>query len=152
MKRTWILSWLLELHIGAKLGPFKKYLNSLNLIAIHGLVQSIRKGLFSGAVIVAASEIAKKSTIFGALVISLPLASIMSMTWLYNDTKDTSQVADYAESILWLVIPSMVLFLVLPQLLRRNWEFESAMAVGILMTILAYFAGIGLAKYFGSVS
>ena len=40
------------------------------------------KGLFSGAVIVAASEIAKKSTIFGALVISLPLASIMSMTWL----------------------------------------------------------------------
>ena len=110
------------------------------------------KGLFSGAVIVAASEIAKKSTIFGALVISLPLASIMSMTWLYNDTKDTSQVADYAESILWLVIPSMVLFLVLPQLLRRNWEFESAMAVGILMTILAYFAGICLAKYFGSVS
>ena len=59
------------------------------------------KGLFSGAVIVAASEIAKKSTIFGALVISLPLASIMSMTWLYTDTKDKTQVADYAESILW---------------------------------------------------
>ena len=84
----------------------------------------IGKGLFSGAVIVTASEIAKKSTIFGALVISLPLASIMSMTWLYNDTKDTSQVADFAESILWLVIPSMVLFVALPFLLRRGWEFE----------------------------
>ena len=59
------------------------------------------KGLFSGAVIVTASEIAKKSTVFGALVISLPLASIMSLTWLYNDTKDTAQVADFAESILW---------------------------------------------------
>ena len=79
----------------------------------------IGKGLFSGAVIVTASEIAKKSTIFGALVISLPLASIMSMTWLYNDTKDTSQVADFAESILWLVIPSLVLFVALPFLLRR---------------------------------
>ena len=110
------------------------------------------KGLFSGAVIVAASEIAKKSTIFGALVISLPLASIMSMTWLYNDTKEKTQVADYAESILWLVIPSMVLFLVLPTLLRRDWEFEYAMAVGIMVTLLAYAAGVGLAKYFGNVS
>ena len=81
------------------------------------------KGLFSGAVIVAASEIAKKSAVFGALVISLPLASIMSLTWLYNDTKDTAQVADFAESILWLVIPAMLLFMVLPYLLRRGWAF-----------------------------
>jgi len=110
------------------------------------------KGLFSGAVIVAASEIAKKSTIFGALVISLPLASIMSITWLYNDTKDKSQVADFAESILWLVIPSMVLFLILPVLLRRDWEFEYAMAAGIALTIVAYAAGISLSNYFEEAS
>tara|TARA_Y100001934_G_C12267635_1_gene733216 strand:+ start:1014 stop:1370 length:357 start_codon:yes stop_codon:yes gene_type:complete len=115
-------------------------------------VNLLGKGLFSGTVIVAASELAKKSTIFGALIISLPLASIMSMTWLYNDTKDKAQVADFAESILWLVIPSMVLFLVLPTLLRRDWEFEYAMAVGIIMTILAYAAGVSLAKYLGNVS
>ena len=40
-------------------------------------VNLLGKGLFSGTVIVAASELAKKSTIFGALVISLPLESIM---------------------------------------------------------------------------
>ena len=123
-----------------------------NFIVGMDWVSLIGKGLFSGAVIVTASEIAKKSTIFGALVISLPLASIMSMTWLYNDTKDTSQVADFAESILWLVIPSMVLFLILPFLLRRGWEFENAMGVGIILTIIAYAAGIGIAKSFGSVS
>ena len=110
------------------------------------------KGLFSGAVIVAASEIAKKSTVFGALVISLPLASIMSMTWLYNDTKDSAQVDDFAESILWLVIPSMALFLILPVLLRRGWEFEAAMGVGILLTIIAYAVGVGVAKSIGNVS
>ena len=112
----------------------------------------IGKGLFSGAVIVTASEIAKKSTIFGALVISLPLASIMSMTWLYNDTKDTSQVADFAESILWLVIPSLVLFVALPFLLRRGWEVEHAMGIGILLTIVASAAGVTLDKSFGTVS
>ena len=115
-------------------------------------INLLGKGIFSGAVIVAASELAKKSTIFGALVISLPLASIMSMTWLYNDTKDKEQVADFAESILWLVIPSMVLFLTLPFLLRRGWEFEYAMGIGIVLTIMAYAAGISIAKSFGSVS
>jgi len=110
------------------------------------------KGLFSGAVIVAASEIAKKSAVFGALVISLPLASIMSMTWLYNDTEDTAQVADFAESILWLVIPSMLLFVVLPYLLRRGWGFEAAMAVGIVTTIIAYGLGVWTAQSFGQIS
>ena len=110
------------------------------------------KGLFSGAVIVAASEIAKKSAVFGALVISLPLASIMSMTWLYNDTEDTAQVADFAESILWLVIPSMLLFVVLPFLLRRGWGFEAAMAVGIVATIIAYGLGVWAAQSFANIS
>ena len=110
------------------------------------------KGLFSGAVIVAASEIAKRSAVFGALVISLPLASIMSMTWLYNDTEDTAQVADFAESILWLVIPSMLLFVVLPYLLRRGWGFEAAMAVGIVATIIAYGLGVWAAQTFSQVS
>ena len=110
------------------------------------------KGLFSGAVIVTASEIAKRSAVFGALVISLPLASIMSMMWLYNDTEDTAQVADFAESILWLVIPSMLLFVVLPYLLRRGWGFEAAMAVGIVATIIAYGIGVWAAQSFGQVS
>ena len=110
------------------------------------------KGLFSGAVIVTASEIAKRSAEFGALLISLPLASIMSMTWLYNDTEDTAQVADFAESILWLVIPSMLLFLILPFLLRRGWGFETSMALGIVATIVAYGAGIWAAQALGQVS
>ena len=110
------------------------------------------KGLFSGAVIVAASEIAKKSAVFGALVISLPLASIMSLTWLYNDTEDAAQVADFAESILWLVIPSMLLFVVLPFLLRRGWGFEAAMAVGIVATIIAYGLGVWAANSFVQTS
>ena len=66
-------------------------MNWLNLIA---------KGVFSGTIIVLASEIAKRSAIFGALIVSIPIVSIMSLTWLYNDTKDVIEVADFAESIL----------------------------------------------------
>ncbi len=105
----------------------------------------VSKGLFSGAIIVAASEIAKKSTLYGAIVISIPFISIMSIIWLYNDTKDVEQVADYAEGIMWLVIPSILLFIILPYLLRRDWSFEAAMSIGIIATVLAYLLGTYLA-------
>ncbi|MFL2963189.1 MAG: DUF3147 family protein [Candidatus Thalassarchaeaceae archaeon] len=104
------------------------------------------KGIFSGAVVVIASEIAKKSAVFGALITSIPLISILSLTWLYEDTKDTAQVADFAESILWLVLPSTLLFILLPYLLRQGWSFENSMITGITATILAYGVGIFLAS------
>ena len=100
------------------------------------------KGLLSGTIVVAASEIAKKSSIFGALIVSLPIISILSLFWLYNDTKDTTKVADFAEGILWLVIPALSLFIILPYLLRRDWSFEAAMAVGIFATMIAYAIGV----------
>jgi len=104
------------------------------------------KGVFSGAVVVIASEIAKKSAVFGALITSIPLISVLSLTWLYEDTKDTAQVADFAESILWLVLPSTLLFILLPYLLRQGWSFENSMIAGITATILAYGVGIFLAS------
>ena len=109
------------------------------------------KGVLSGVIVVTASEIAKKSSIFGALIVSLPLVSILSLFWLYNDTKDTAKVADFAEGILWLVIPALSLFIILPYLLRRDWSFEAAMAVGIIATIIAYAIGVYVANQFNSL-
>jgi hypothetical protein len=40
------------------------------------------KILFSVALLLAAAEIAKRSTFFGALIIALPLTSMLAMTWL----------------------------------------------------------------------
>jgi len=110
------------------------------------------KGLFSGGIIVTASELAKKSAIFGAMVVSLPLSSIMTFILLYRDEGDVDKVADLAEGIAWLLIPSMTLLIVLPQLLRRGWGFESAMAIAILSTIIAYGIGYQIATNFGGLS
>lgn len=106
----------------------------------------VTKGFFSGAIVVIVSEVAKKSAVFGALLASIPLVSVLSLTWLYEDTKDTAQVADFAESILWLILPSTLLFILLPYLLRKGWSFENSMMVGISMTVLAYGIGIYLAS------
>tara|TARA_Y100000588_G_scaffold597_1_gene780 strand:+ start:304 stop:660 length:357 start_codon:yes stop_codon:yes gene_type:complete len=115
-------------------------------------VSLVGKGLFSGAVIVTASEIAKRSATFGALVVSLPLASIMAMTILYQDTRDAAQVADFAEAIVWLMIPSLVIFILTPWMLRRDYSFEASMGAGILCTILLYGIGVWAAQTVGNVS
>ncbi|MFL2957831.1 MAG: DUF3147 family protein [Candidatus Thalassarchaeaceae archaeon] len=109
-------------------------------------VDLIVRGIFSGAVVVIASEVAKKTAVFGALITSIPIISVLSLTWLYEDTKDAAQVADFAESILWLILPSTLLFILLPYLLRQGWSFENSMLTGITATILAYGIGIFLAS------
>ena len=72
------------------------------------------------------------------------------MIWLYNDTKDASKVADYADGILWLVIPSLLIFIVTPYLLRKDWSFEAAIGVGVLATVIAYLIGVYFANSYVS--
>jgi F0F1-type ATP synthase assembly protein I len=80
--------------------------------------------LLSGGVVVAASELAKRSSIMGALLISLPLASMMTLIWLHHDGQDAEQLALFSKEVLWLVIPSLTFFLTLPLLLKNRHGFH----------------------------
>ena len=102
--------------------------------------------LLSGGLIVAASEIAKKNDVFGALIASVPLLSILAMIWLYNDTGDTEQIASFSKNIVWLVIPSLVLFLALPMLLHRGIDFWPALTASVVLTLLAYAMGLKISS------
>jgi hypothetical protein len=92
----------------------------------------------SAAALVAVSEIAKRSSLWAALVASLPLTSLLAFVWLYIDTKDTQKIAALSGDIFWLVIPSLALFPTLALLLRSGVPFWWAMAGAIATTLLAY--------------
>jgi hypothetical protein len=92
----------------------------------------------SAAALVAVSEVAKRSSVWAALVASLPLTSLLAFVWLYIDTKDTQKIAALSGDIFWLVIPSLVLFPMLALLLRSGVAFWWAMAGAIAATLLAY--------------
>jgi hypothetical protein len=92
----------------------------------------------SAAALVAVAEIAKRSSVWAALVASLPLTSLLAFVWLYIDTKDTQKVAALSGDIFWLVIPSLALFPVLTGLLRNGVSFWLAMAGAISVTLVAY--------------
>jgi hypothetical protein len=103
----------------------------------------------SAAVIVAVSEISKRSSFIGGLLASLPLVSLLAMIWLYRDTHDTQKISDLSTSIFWLVIPSLLLFLVLPILLKRGLHFYPALGLAIAAMLACYGATIFLLRQFG---
>jgi hypothetical protein len=92
----------------------------------------------SAAVLVAVAEIAKRNSVWAALVASLPLTSLLAIVWLYIDTKDAPKIATLSSDIFWLVIPSLALFPVLALLLRTGVSFWWAMAGAMVATLLAY--------------
>jgi hypothetical protein len=113
------------------------------------MTQYIIKVGISAALIVAVSEISKRSTFIGALLASLPLVSMMGMLWLYLDTKDAEKVARLSFSIFWLVLPSLALFVVLPFLLRAKWNFYASLGTSIAVMLGCYGVMLGVLNKFG---
>lgn len=98
----------------------------------------ILKFSISAALIVAVSEVSKRSSFLGGLFASLPLVSVLAMIWLYRDTRDTGKVAALSTSIFWLVLPSLALFVALPFLLKRGFTFWPSLALGVGAMLACY--------------
>jgi len=109
----------------------------------------ILKAALSGVIIMAVSEIAKRSPAFGALVASLPLVSLLAIMWLWRDTGDTVRIANHAEATFWYVLPSMPMFLAFPFMLRHGVGFWLALASACALTVALYFVTVLVAARFG---
>ena len=96
------------------------------------------KLVISAVLIVAISEIARRSSFIGAILASIPLVSVLAMIWLYIDTKDVDKVVSLSTGIFWLVLPSLVLFIALPILLKQGFGFYLSMGISILITVACY--------------
>ena len=106
------------------------------------------KVLLTAVVIVAVAEIGKRSSFWGGLLASLPLTSLLAFLWLYQDTHDVQKIADLSWSIFWLVLPSLVLFVVFPLLLKRHVAFYPALGVSVLAMLVAYGAMLLVLRQF----
>lgn len=113
------------------------------------MIYTLSKLLITSLVIVAISEISKRSSFIGALLASLPLISVFAMVWLYIDTKDVTKVSELASNVFWLVIPSLAFFISLPLLLKRGLDFYLSMGLSMLLTAGCYFLLIKILLRFG---
>ena len=107
------------------------------------------KVLLTSVLVVAVSEAAKRSALFGALIASVPLTSVLAMIWLYAETGDTEKIARLSTGIFWLVLPSLVLFVSLPLFLRAGLGFPISLTAAVALTVGAYFAMLYILGLFG---
>jgi hypothetical protein len=104
------------------------------------MLYAVIKALLSGVIIAAASEAAKRSPALGAVILSLPLMSILAFIWLWHDTSDTEGIAALSQSTFWFVLPTLPMFLLLPALLRGGMGFWTSLGLSCLVTLALYAA------------
>ena len=100
------------------------------------------KAALSGVIIAVVSEVARRSPTLGALIVSLPLVSILGIIWLWHDTSDAERIAAHAQSTFWYVLPTLPMFLVMPAMLRHGAGFWPTLAASCVLTFLLYLCTI----------
>jgi len=109
----------------------------------------VLKIVITTALIVIISEIAKRNTLIGGILASIPLISVLAIIWLYVDTKNTEIISEFSINVFWLVIPSLTFFLTLPFLLHKGINFYTSISLAIVITIACYYMMILVLKKFG---
>ena len=110
--------------------------------------QYVLKIILSAVVLVTVAELAKRSYFLAAVMASLPLTSLLAFVWIYIDSGDIQQVSTLSHGIFWLVLPSLILFIALPLLLRSGFNFWLSLLIACVATAAAYFSILKLLEAF----
>lgn len=101
------------------------------------------KVLLSALLIGGIAEISRRSSTLAGMLAALPLISVISMVWIYHDTHDVRAIASFSWSVFWYVIPSLILFVLLPVLLVR---FQFSFYLALFLSCAATAAGFALLR------
>jgi hypothetical protein len=102
------------------------------------MVYYLVKAVVSALIIVAVSELAKRSTSVAAFVASLPLTSLLAFVWLRLEGTAPEKIGELSGEIFWLIIPSLLLFPLLPFFLKAGFSFWVSLGAAIAATAGGY--------------
>ena len=100
----------------------------------------LAKALVSGLVAAGASEAMRRVPSLAALLVSLPLTTLMAFVWSRLGGMSDKDMAAVSMDVMWMVVPSLVLFPAFAYGLRSGWGFWPALAGGCVGSALAYLA------------
>ena len=70
-----------------------------------------------------------------AVLASIPIVTVLSMMMMHHEGQSAMEISGFAKDIVWLLIPSLLMFIVMPWLIEsRSWEFYPALAAGLACT------------------
>lgn len=112
-------------------------------------MQFVIKTIISALIIAIVSTLSKKVPTLGAIIISLPITSMLALFWLFSETNDIKKVISFSYSIIWIVIPSIVFFIALTIILKKNVNFYTSMLFSSIIMIVSYYVYIKIVRFFG---
>lgn len=97
----------------------------------------VTKYLITAAIVVAVSEVAKRSDRLSALLASLPLVTLLALAWLHIEKQSPEKIANHAWYTFWYVVPTLPMFLAFPSLYAK-FGFWPAMALCAVITVMCF--------------
>ena len=110
------------------------------------------KILLTAVIIFAVAQLSQRDTLLAAVLASIPLVSVLAMMWMNHNGASGDDIVNFTKDIVWLVLPSLLLFIVMPELIQRGWNFYPALGGGLSATVIGYFLMVELMKKFQNVS
>ncbi len=107
------------------------------------------KLLISALVILFVTKIQLFHDRLSALLIALPLTSLLAIIWMRAEGQGSDRIANHAEATFWFVLPTLPMFLVLPWMLRNGWGFGAALVANCVLTVILFFVLVTILKPFG---
>lgn len=93
----------------------------------------IVKLVVSALAIAAISELAKRAPAFSGLLAAMPLVTLLSLVWLFMETKDYQLVHRFTVGVLWGLAPTLVFFMAAIPMLKRGVSFPLTLGVSCLL-------------------
>jgi hypothetical protein len=107
------------------------------------------KIVLTALIIFAVAQVSERNTLLAAVLASIPLVSVLAMMWMNFDGAPSDEIVKFSKGIVWLIIPSLLLFIIMPMLIERGWEFYPALGVGLASTLVGYFLMVQIIEKYG---
>ena len=109
----------------------------------------LAKLVISAAIIVIVNKVQLFNDRLSALLIALPLTSLVAMIWMQHAGQSPQRLANHAEGTFWFVLPTLPMFLIMPWMLRNGWGFWTALAANCLITVGLFWLTVFVLRRFG---
>lgn len=96
------------------------------------------KTLISALVIAGVTQLSEKTPVGAALLKSLPFTSFLVFFFMKYEGRTDQEIIRMSWDILYLVIPSLILFVSLPLLMSRGVNFYLSMMISTFVMCLGY--------------
>lgn len=107
------------------------------------------KLLVTALVIVIVNKIQLVNDRLSALLIALPITSLIAMMWMHHGGQSSERLANHSEGTFWFVLPTLPMFLIFPWMLRNGWSFWAGLAANCVITIILFWLTVIVLRRFG---